>query len=223
MELVNAYGNNSSFATMEGGDPYTDRARSLYDSDQVHSANTVHINSDVEGLYPLVTPDWPGMSVAPFEEAGPWQWWDPTSAIAQTIVAPGPPPVTASQASQASNPNFSGTKGRTYIDTIMGYMNPRIVCALELGPCALVGIAESDPIAVGVDLFPNPAHDVVRISSANATIRMVDVYDINGRRVHSENVENKAFNLHRNGLKTGAYFVTLTFDQGTVTRKLMLD
>lgn len=137
--------------------------------------------------------------------------------------SPGPPPVTASQASQASNPNFSGTKGRTYIDTIVGYMNPRIVCALELGPCALVGIAESDPIAVGVDLFPNPAHDVVRISSANATIRMVDVYDINGRRVHSENVENKAFNLHRNGLKTGAYFVTLTFDQGTVTRKLMLD
>jgi len=221
MELVNQYGNNSSFATLVGNDPYTIRARSLYGTNQVHAGSTVHVNTGTEGLFPLVTPDWPGMSVAPFEEAAPWQWWDPFSAIAQTVVAP--PNITASQASQASNPNFSPEKGRMYIDTIMGYMNPRIVCALNLGPCGLVAIAESDPIAVGVELFPNPAHDVVRISSATATIRMVDVYDINGRRVRSENVENKTFNLHRNDLKAGAYFISLTFDQGTVTRKLMLD
>ncbi len=223
MELVNSYGNNSSFATLTNGDPFTDRARSLYGSNQVHGGNTVHINSGVEGLYPMVTPNWPGMGVAPLEEAGPWQWWDPTSAIAQTVVAAGPPPITATQASQASNPNFGPIKGRAYIDTIMGYMNPRIACALDLGPCALVGLQENDPIAIGVDLFPNPAHDVVRISSAKETIRMVEVYDINGRRVHAEDVENTSFNLHRNGLKPGAYFVTLTFDQGTVTRKLMLD
>lgn len=223
MELVNAYGNNSSFATLQGNDPYTTRARSLYDTDQAHTNSTVHINSGTEGLFPVVTKDWPAINPALSEEAGPWQWWDPNGPLAQAVVIPGPPPITAGQASQASNYDFSPTKGRAYIDTIMGYMNPRLVCALELGPCVLVGIAESDPIAVGVDMYPNPAHDVVRISSANATIRMVDVYDINGRRVHAENVENKAFNLHRNGLKAGAYFVTLTFDQGTVTRKLMLD
>lgn len=223
MPLVNSYGNNSSFATLTGGDPYTDRARSLYDTDQVHGSNTVHVNPGAEGLFPMVTPDWPGMGVAPLEEAGPWQWWDPNSALAQTVVSPGPPPITATQASQASNPNFSGTKGRAYIDTIMGYMNPRIACALDLGPCALVGLPENNPIAGGVDLFPNPAHDVVRISSAKETIRMVEVYDVNGRRVRAENVENTSFNLHRDSLRPGAYFVTLTFDQGTVTRKLMLD
>jgi len=225
MELVNTYGNNSSFANLPnpGGEAFTARARSLYGTDQVHGPVSVHVNSDVEGLFPMVTPDWPGMAVAPLEEAGPWQWWDPNSAIAQTVVSAGPPPITATQASQASNPNFSPTKGRAYIDTIMGYMNPRIACALDLGPCALVGLQENDPIAVGVDMFPNPAHDVVRISSAKETIRMMEVYDVNGRRVRAENVENTAFNLHRDGLKPGAYFVTLTFDQGTVTRKLMLD
>jgi len=102
-------------------------------------------------------------------------------------------------------------------------MNPRIVCALQLGPCSLVGISENNPVAKGVELYPNPAHDVVRISSAFAVIRMAEVYDINGRRVQAENVENKVFTLQRNGLKPGAYFVTLTFDEGTVTRKLMLD
>lgn len=139
------------------------------------------------------------------------------------MISPGPPPITAGQASQASNPNFSGDKGRAYIDTIMGYMNPRLVCALDLGPCGLVAIGDNDPVAEGVALAPNPMHDRVRISSSNATIRMAEVYDVNGRRVHVQNVESKEFTLHRNGLKTGAYFVTLTFDQGTVTRKLMLD
>mgnify|MGYP001203963720 CR=1 FL=1 len=105
----------------------------------------------------------------------------------------------------------------------MGYMNPRIVCALGLGPCGLMGLADNDPIAVGVSLAPNPMHDMVRITSAKEVIRMVEVYDVNGRRVRAENVENTTFNLHRNGLKPGAYFVTLTFDKGIVTRKLMLD
>ncbi len=225
MELANTYGNNSSFANLPnpGNEAFTERARSLYGTDQVHGPVSVHVNSNVEGLFPMVTPDWPGMGVAPLEEAGPWQWWDPNSAIAQTIVSAGPPPITATQASQASNPNFSPTKGRAYIDTIMGYMNPRIACALDLGPCALVGLQDNDPIAVGVDMFPNPAHDVVRISSAKETIRMMEVYDVNGRRVRAENVENTTFNLHRDGLMPGAYLVTLTFDQGTVTRKLMLD
>jgi len=222
MKLANDYGNNNSFSTLPGGDAWTDRARSLYGSTQTHVGGSVTINTGTEGLFPMVTPDWPGLAVAPFEEASPWQWWDPNGALAQVVVAPGPPPVTAGQASQASNPNFSGTKGRAYIDTIMGYMNPRIVCALELGPCA-VGIDENDPIAIGVEMAPNPAHDIVRINSANAVIRMVEVYDVNGRRVSAENVENKAFTLQRNGLKAGAYFVVLTFDQGTVTRKLMLD
>lgn len=225
MEYVNAYGNNSSFATLPNpnGDPYTDRARSLYGTDQVHGTNTVHINSNNEGLFPLVTPDWPAIIPGTLEEAGPWQWWDPNGALAQTVISPGPPPITAGQASQASNPNFSGNKGRAYIDTIMGYMNPRLVCALNLGPCGLVAIGENNPIAEGVVLAPNPMHDQVRVSSSNAAIRMAEVYDVNGRRVHVQNVDNTAFTLQRNGLKAGAYFITLTFDQGTVTRKLMLD
>ena len=224
MELVNEYGNNNSFAYLLGEDEYTTRARSLYNTDQTHGSNTVHINSNLEGTFPLVTPNWPATIPGTLEEAGPWQWWDPSSPLANVdLDGPGPGTLTTGQASQASNPNFSGAKGRAYIDTIMGYMNPRIVCALGLGPCGPMGLAEHDPIAIGVSLAPNPAHDVVHITSTKETIRMVDVYDINGRRVRSENVENKSFNLHRNGLKAGAYFVTLTFDQGNVTKKLMLD
>jgi hypothetical protein len=220
IQLADTYGNNDAFTTLPDGDPFTDRARSLYGTDQVHGSTGVYINTGTEGLFPLVTPDWPSLVPGTFEEAGPWQWWDPKSDIALTEVAPG---ITANEASLASDPNMSAQKGRAYIDTIMGYMNPRIVCALQLGPCSLVGIDEQDPIAQGVEMYPNPARDVVNISSAKGTIRMVEIYDINGRRVRAENVDNTRYALHRSNLKPGAYFVTLTFDQGTVTRKLMLD
>ncbi len=221
MPLVNSYGNNASFANLVGGDPFTNKARSLYNTSPAHGSNTVHIAEEAEGLYPMITPNWPAQITGTLEEAGPWQWWDPNGPLAQTVVSPGPPPITAGQASQASNPNMSPAKGRAYIDTIMGYMNPRIACALQLGPCLLVGLNESDPIAVGVDLYPNPARESVRITSANGTIRMAEVYDVNGRRVHAQHVERREFDLNTDALKPGAYFVTLTFDEGTVTRKLM--
>jgi dienelactone hydrolase len=135
MQLVNDYGNNASFAAL-ASDPWTDRARALYGSTQVHSGSTVSIRSGTEGLYPLVTTDWPALAPGTQEEASPWQWWDQNSALAQTIVVP--PNITANMASLSSNPNSSPTKGRAVIDTIVNYMSPRIVCALELGPCGLL-------------------------------------------------------------------------------------
>lgn len=221
MELVNQYGNNSSFATMVGGDPYTERARSLYGTSVAHAA-TVAINT-AEGLFPFVTPNWPAQNPAFREEASPWQWWDPNSAAAQQVVIAGPPPITAGQASQASNPNFSGAKGRAYIDTIMGYLNPRIVCALDLGPCTMVGIDENSSIAQGVEVYPNPASERVTFTSSTSTILSYEVFDVNGRLVRTAQVNNSIANMDRNGLKAGAYSVQLRFKEGAVVRKLMLD
>ena len=149
-----------------------------------------------EGLFPFIRPRWPAPAM---DEASPWQWWDPNSPLAQVEIMPG---VTTNDASLASNPDMSPTKGRTYIDTIMGYMNPRIVCALDLGPCSLVGIDEGDPIAQGVHLYPTPATDRVTITSDAATIRMYTLYDVNGRQVDAANVEALQFDLPRKALAT---------------------
>ncbi len=221
MPFVNQYGNNASFATLPGGDTWTDVARGRYGSTQVHTGSSVAINTNNEGLFPVVTVDWPAVNPQTMEEASPWQWWDPNSAIAQS---PSPVPgVTVGQASQASNPNFSAAKGRAMIDTIMGYMNPRIVCALDLGPCSLVGLPENDPVNLGVELFPNPAAADLTVTSTEADILGFELYDVNGRRVRAENVNARRFTLERNGLPAGAYFLQLTFDQGNVVRKVMLD
>ncbi len=223
MQLVNAYGNNSSFATLPSGDMYTDIARSRYGTAITSSAGTVNINSNVEGLYPVITSDWPSMGIAPLHESGPWQWWDPNSAVAQTVVNPGPPPITAHQASLASNPNMSPEKGRAMIDTIMGYTNPRIVCALQLGPCSLVSIEETDAIAAGVEVFPNPAHDLVSITSTAAPILRYELFDMHGRLVDARNVNSNRTVIERNGAGAGVYYVQLHFAKGTLTRKLIMD
>jgi hypothetical protein len=220
MEFVNEYGNNNSFATLPDGDPFTDRARALYGSTQTHGSNSVTINTDVEGLFPMVRPQW----TAPLqEEASPWQWWDPNSPLAQAVVVPGPPPITAHQASLASNPDMSAAKGRAYIDTIQGYLNPRIVCALQLGPCSLVGIDEDSEIAQGVDVFPNPATERVTFTSTNSAILTYEVYDVNGRLVRTAQVNDNTAVMDRQGLKAGAYSVQLRLKEGNVVRKLMLD
>lgn len=247
IQLANSYGNNAAFANFPSGETYTDRARSLYGSTQVHAGSSVAINTGVEGLYPLVTTDWPGLGVAPYEEASPWQWWDPNSPLAQVEVQPG---VTTNMASLASNPNSSPEKGRAVIDTIVGYMNPRIIAALSLSPqlvaegsacddgdpnttndvyqagCVCVGvpigIAEVE-LANGLSVQPNPVQDLMRVTSEKENILAYELYDATGRRVLAHNVNARQFTVDRSGLQAGAYFLTVRFTDGSVTRKVALD
>jgi hypothetical protein len=202
---------------------YTDRARSLYGTTQTHTVGSETILPNPEGLYPLLTPDWPLAIPGTLEEAAPWQWWDPASPLANyDLDGPGPGTLTAGQAAQASNPNFSGAKGRAYIDTIMGYGTPRIVCALQLGPCSLVGIDETSPAAIGVAISPNPSHGPITVESTNTDVWAYDLYDANGRMVRSLRVNSRSFKIERENLKDGLYYLQLHLPEGGLTRRIVL-
>lgn len=251
IQLANTYGNNAVFANFPDGDPFTDRARSLYGTVATHLGGSVAINTGVEGLFPLVTTDWPGLGIAPFEEASPWQWWDPASPLANIdLDGNGPGTTTTGQASQASNPNFGPEKGRAVIDTIIGYMNPRIIVALNLaGDLSLEGDSCDDgneltvndtwqagcacvgsPIGIaevsfenGLTVQPNPVRDQMRVTSEKETILSYDLFDATGRRVRTTVVNALQFTMDRSGLQAGAYFLTVRFADGSVTRKVALD
>ena len=243
---ANTYGNNVSFTGLLDGDPYTDRARDLYGTSQVHSSSTVAISDDVEGLFPFVTPDWPANDPALREEDGPWTWWDPNSPEAQTEVEPG---VTAHEAELAGNANMAAEKGRAYIDTIMGYINPRIIAALALPEALLVvglpcddgnagtfndvvseeclcaGIPDAmdeENLASGLRLAPNPVRESLRVTSENGEIRAYDLFDATGRRVRTAVVKAIQFTMDRSGLEAGTYFLSVRFADGCVTRKVAL-
>lgn len=214
---ANRFGNNNSFSTLPNGDVFTDRARSLYGT----NVGGVSINSNLEGLLPFVRPRPTG---APFQdEASPWQWWDPNSPLATAVVSQGPPPVTAHQASLLSNPDMSPQKARAYLDTVMGYLNPRIVCALQLGPCSLVSIDENDPIDAGVEVFPNPANDRFTVVSRAAAIRHYEMFDVNGRLVRTATVNSDRVIVERQGLDAGVYFMQLHYPEGSVIRRVVME
>ena len=218
MEVVNQFGNNDAFANFPDGDPFTDRARDLYGTTQTHGSTSVTINQDVEGLFPLVTPNWPDQVPGTNEEAGPWQWWDPNSPIAQTEVAPG---ITAHMAASASNPNMSAAKGRAYIDTIMGYLNPRLLAALDLNAACLITGMEEENTSIGVEIYPNPAQDRITINASEAITRY-SILDQQGRLIASDIANMHQIELDRGGLSSGTYFIQLETAQGRTTRKLVL-
>jgi hypothetical protein len=78
-------GNNDAFKDIAGKDIYTKMARAKYGKtyDYIYpSQTTITLNTGLEGLYPIdVTA---GASVFQ-NQAGPWQWWDPTSPLATYV------------------------------------------------------------------------------------------------------------------------------------------
>ena len=78
-------------------------------------------------------------------------------------------------------------------------------------------------IATGVEVFPIPATERVTITSSAAVIRNYVVYDGQGRMVRNGNVNLDRVVLEREGLKAGNYYVELFFDEGSLTKKVILD
>ncbi|NND95063.1 MAG: alpha/beta hydrolase, partial [Flavobacteriales bacterium] len=134
IQKANDLGNNDVFAGLPDGDPYTDRARSLYNNSyDASNGGTETVNASPEGLFSIVQPLQPFLT----NISAPWQWWDPSAPLSNVEVAPG---VTTHMAQLQSNPNMSEMQSDAFQDTINGFMLPRLACALDLpnNPCSNV-------------------------------------------------------------------------------------
>jgi Secretion system C-terminal sorting domain len=138
----------------------------------------------------------------PGPQAGPWEWWDPANPN--------------NNAGLQTNPNMSKTKGLAYIDTIQGYLAPRMAKVLGL-PGAPIGIKTIDAAKNKVSVFPNPSVEAVKISSKE-TIASVFVYDAIGNLIKEmKNVNTTNFTLERSGLEAGIYLVKIMSDKNNQT------
>ncbi len=165
IQKCNDLGINDVFASLPDGDPYTDRARSLYGQTfDASNATQITVSATPEGLFPIELP----LEDFTFNQAAPWEWWDPNSPNSQIVTPLG---VTIHQASLATNPDMSAEKGMAYLDTIQGYILPRVMCVMDLpgNPCAGAPPANNDCAgAIDVD-------DLFHTNSTNEVIS--DVYD----------------------------------------------
>jgi hypothetical protein len=225
-------GNNSVFSLIEDEtDPFTDRARSIYGETYeyiIPNEPTVTVNESPEGLFPFVLPVNTLGGNYFTNEGSPWDWWDLETlqvVVQQTNAALG----TEFDASElhaqgvAGNPGMSPDKGLTYIDTIMGYANPRIMCVLELegNPCVL-GVEEVE-LENTTNVFPNPSQNAVNIRNDEHLIRRVNVMDITGRVVAQNNVNGHFYTFDRGNLNDGVYLMQIIFDDQRITKKVMFN
>ena len=81
-------------------------------------------------------------------------------------------------------------------------------------PSAL-GTAEFENTINTISLYPNPAHEVLNISSTNS-ITKIEVYDMQGRNVASN---NNASNVNVESLVKGVYIVKVMQENGSVVAK----
>lgn len=216
----NEFGNNDVFINANFQDDFTVKANLL--------------NDGYEGLFPFDRPftpgtqdcGVPGVSLPLVPEGSPWDWWNQAQFIADWDAVPGQtvPGVVANCNQLTSNPDMSPTKARTYIDTVMAYLAPRMVLALGIGISTSL---EDDLLTQQLQLFPNPtaATFQVRLSNDVTAIRDIDVLDMAGRVVISrKDLRVQQYTLDRGNLPAGMYFVRVRATNDAVaTRKLMIE
>lgn len=171
----------------------------------VYTMRANQVNDGYDGLFPFVRPDPPGPLSG---EAGPWEWWDTTC--------------TNNAGSLASNPDMTKAKGMAYIDSVQGYVCPRMFQVFGLG----VGISETDLLQKSVKVFPNPSAKDFQIAVDAAAVKLetIRITDLMGREVRTIKGDGRfVYDINRDDLSKGTYLIKLQFAQGSVVKQIILN
>lgn len=203
------FGNQNVF-NIPYNDPYTTRANA--------------INNGLEGLFPFDLPN-PGPPLN--GQAGPWDWinYNDLQTIAPFYGVTSGAVDTIYQSSFFSNPNINNkAHALAYIDTVQGYLAPRIVQVLQL-PGYYTGFANITAGNHTITVAPNPASDYVMLQADVAVkINTVEVYDLSGRLILANaDINNHIVHINTSGLSKGMYMVRLNSNQGWITTRFMKD
>ncbi|MFT5512593.1 MAG: hypothetical protein ACI8SE_000991 [Bacteroidia bacterium] len=219
MSKANSLGLNDVFKDM-GNDPFTTVARNKYGKtfDYIYPSprDKITVNKSLEGLFAVDVAA--GASIFQ-NQAGPWQWWDPNSPLAKYEVQPG---VTTHIASLQSNPDMSPAKGRAYLDTIQGYLCPRL--AVTNGYYTTAELSAPSLSEFNGKTYPNPTTGILYVDlDAKIKISAISVTDISGKTVLTSNdINTSNTTIDLTNLKDGYYFLHVNTDLGLATQKVVL-
>lgn len=200
--MANNLGNNNCFINAGFTDVYTTQANTL--------------NNGNDGLYPFAT--------IPPIQAGPWEWFDSLATIAGAAAYGIPAGTAATIYSNAllTNPDMSKAKAMAYIDTIMGYLNPRIVYCLNLP----TGISEIQAANTGITVQPTllSKGQAIHISSTKGLINRIEMCDASGKSVMLfEKVNETGRQLDVSALSSGIYFIKVVSETSFSVNKVLIE
>jgi hypothetical protein len=144
-------------------------------------------------------------------QGSPWEWWDRAA-----IQGMGQAGITADSLSMLTNPDMSEAKAKAYIDTIQGFLVPRIVVALNLPGKELfgnTGIKELASLTSQLSVYPNPVKEELNIELP-VTIKSVSIIDMMGREVLTAEAKSMQTKVNVSTLTPGLYFVNVKAADG---------
>jgi hypothetical protein len=74
---------------------------------------------------------------------------------------------------------------------------------------------------IDFDIFPDPVADYLFIRFDETNPALIELFDLNGRKITSEMMESKSFQLDLTWLKSGMYVVRITSENKVVTKKIV--
>jgi hypothetical protein len=78
---------------------------------------------------------------------------------------------------------------------------------------AVERMEETSEMATAFSVYPNPTTGIIMISGLDATDCQADIFDISGRKVATERLQDNSIDL--SALSTGVYFVRLIRAEGS--------
>lgn len=205
-----------------------------------------NVNNDgYEGLFPFVTPPPGGNTCSDgsieSEQGSPWDWWDEVWYENENNTYGKDGPLEVCKA-RLSNPDMSAAKGRAYVDTVQGYLVPRIYrvlfdtaivstgctpvnTSLPSGSPCLVSVEEID-YASSLTIYPNPSSSSVTVVIENTAepIIGIELYDVTGRLLISDlNIRTNKYVMEKNDLSSGLYFINVRFEDGNFVNKIVFE
>lgn len=193
-QAANGFGNNSVFQLAENYAP--------------GAAMTASANANNQGYYGLYPFMRSGINIY---DSAPWEWWDTTLVVDENNLD-----------GLLTNPDMSAEKARMFIDSIMGYAVPRMMCALDLAgnPCIL-SVDENSEIS-RASVYPNPARDMFTIT-ADRKMTGIEMRNLVGEVVFSRQSLNVNSYRMANRYPSGIYFVDVFSEGQKQTVKLVIE
>lgn len=71
-----------------------------------------------------------------------------------------------------------------------------------------------------LQLYPNPTYDIVSITN-DTEIQNVEIFDVNGRKLYSQNVNSTEFQINLQSFASGTYIVKVSSEGRQSTKKLI--
>ena len=110
-----------------------------------------------------------------------------------------------------------------YLDTVQGYLNPRMYEVLDLANHVPIISDINDTEGTLVDVYPNPANNVLNIVSYTVGIENIYIYNTNGQLVLANEVNANQIRLNTSTLSKGVYIVDIKSKDTSIKRKLIIE